>query len=102
MPDTAVRSPGWPSECPITDSQMNAACNRWLCSSSSRWDQPHFPNASSRVWCQSSSNRGGLRGTVGGDRDALISRNTGGMSFDFSERDSRIYLAGVYTGILHQ
>jgi hypothetical protein len=30
----------------------------------------------------------------GGDRDALISRNTGGMSFDFSSTDSRIYLAG--------
>jgi hypothetical protein len=33
-------------------------------------------------------------GVSGGDRDALISRNTGGMSFDFSSTDSRIYLAG--------
>lgn len=33
-------------------------------------------------------------GVAGGDRDALISRNTGGMSFDFSSTDSRIYLAG--------
>jgi diaminopimelate epimerase len=33
-------------------------------------------------------------GVSGRDRDALISRNTGGMSFDFSSTDSRIYLAG--------
>lgn len=37
-----------------------------------------------------------LRGAgVVADRDALISRSTGGMSFDFSARDSRIYLAGA-------
>jgi hypothetical protein len=35
-------------------------------------------------------------GVSGGDRDALISRNTGGMSFDFSSTDSRIYLAGEW------
>lgn len=35
-----------------------------------------------------------LRNGVGADRDALISRDTGGMSFDFSTVDSRIYLAG--------
>ncbi len=27
-------------------------------------------------------------------RDAFISRNTGGMSFAFSEKDCRMYLAG--------
>lgn len=29
-----------------------------------------------------------------GDGDAFISRLTGGMSFDFSARDERIYIAG--------
>lgn len=39
-----------------------------------------------------------LRNGTGADRDALISRNTGGMSFDFSSVDSRIYLAGGWVG----
>jgi hypothetical protein len=39
-------------------------------------------------------------GVSGGDRDALISRNTGGMSFDFSSTDSRIYLAGGWVQVL--
>eukprot|EP00775_Hariotina_reticulata_P012390 gene12390-12525_t len=43
-----------------------------------------------------------LRGTAGGDRDALISRNTGGMSFDFSGSDTRIYLAGTEDGHIHK
>ncbi|WIA16426.1 hypothetical protein OEZ85_013115 [Tetradesmus obliquus] len=41
-------------------------------------------------------------GVAGGDRDALISRNTGGMSFDFSSTDSRIYLAGTEDGHIHK
>ncbi len=30
-----------------------------------------------------------------GEQDALVSRHSGGMSFDFSSRDHRIYLAGA-------
>jgi hypothetical protein len=35
-----------------------------------------------------------LRGDGSGSRGAVISRNTGGMSFDFSSLDRRMYLAG--------
>lgn len=35
-----------------------------------------------------------LRGDSAGSRGAVISRNTGGMSFDFSSTDRRMYLAG--------
>lgn len=33
-----------------------------------------------------------------GEQDALVSRHSGGMSFDFSSRDHRIYLAGALRG----
>lgn len=36
-----------------------------------------------------------LRGDGSGSRGAVISRNTGGMSFDFSSIDRRMYLAGA-------
>lgn len=35
-----------------------------------------------------------LRGDGSGSRGAVINRNTGGMSFDFSSVDRRMYLAG--------
>jgi hypothetical protein len=35
-----------------------------------------------------------LRGDSAGSRGAVISRNTGGMSFDFCSTDRRMYLAG--------
>jgi hypothetical protein len=35
-----------------------------------------------------------LRGDGSGSRGAVISRNTGGMSFDFSSLDKRMFLAG--------
>ncbi|KAF6261369.1 hypothetical protein COO60DRAFT_1625359 [Scenedesmus sp. NREL 46B-D3] len=41
-------------------------------------------------------------GVACGGRDALISRNTGGMSFDFSGTDSRIFLAGTEDGHIHK
>ena len=40
-----------------------------------------------------STAKGGAAG--GGDGDAFISRLTSGMTFDFSSRDERIYIAGV-------
>lgn len=41
-----------------------------------------------------------LRGDGSGSRGAVISRNTGGMSFDFSSVDRRMYLAGGW-GVAH-
>eukprot|EP00798_Chlamydomonas_sp_ICE-L_P023736 gene23736-9292_t len=38
----------------------------------------------------------------GNDHDAFISRLTSGMSFDFSARDERIYIAGTEDGWIHR
>eukprot|EP00879_Flechtneria_rotunda_P011374 GHRR01011880.1.p1 GENE.GHRR01011880.1~~GHRR01011880.1.p1 ORF type:complete len:526 (+),score=206.29 GHRR01011880.1:689-2266(+) len=51
---------------------------------------------------KAAANVAAQRSGVAGDRDALISRNTGGMSFDFSKADSRIYLAGTEDGHIHK
>ncbi len=40
--------------------------------------------------------------SVGGEGDAFISRLTSGMSFDFSARDQRIYIAGTEDGWIHR
>ncbi|KAF8065565.1 Wdr78 [Scenedesmus sp. PABB004] len=45
---------------------------------------------------------GALRSGAGGERDALISRTTGGMALDFSAADPRIYLAGTEDGHIHK
>lgn len=37
----------------------------------------------------------GVAADAAGEHEAFISRSTGGMSFDFSEKDTRIYLAGA-------
>jgi hypothetical protein len=42
------------------------------------------------------------RAAAAGEHDALVSRHSGGMSFDFSARDHRIYLAGTEDGWIHR
>jgi WD40 repeat protein len=45
---------------------------------------------------------GGGAGGVAVEHDAFISRLTSGMSFDFSGRDERIYIAGTEDGWIHR
>eukprot|EP01137_Pigoraptor_chileana_P023875 Opistho-2@90917 len=55
-----------------------------------------------RVGSRSKQNGGGAGTSNGAKNEAFISRQAGGLCFDFSRKDSNIYLAGTEEGNIHR